>query len=124
MNDEKIVYWKDVKWKYRKDQIIGKAKQIPGKIKDGAKNTIKWCEEHPELAITIMTTGTFVVGKTFKVVDDVRKSNSEKRYYDRSLGQNIYLKKKLTKAQANYAREVHMNTGKSYYEIYKDMNLV
>lgn len=124
MENNNIVYWSDINNDLKKAKTKAKIRGAFNKVKDSAISGIKWCEQHPELAIAGTGLITMAVKQTNKLVDRHDKRVANRQYYDRSLQQNISLKRNLSKAEKTYARERHVNTGESYYEIYKSMNVL
>lgn len=123
-NNDNVVSFNELEKDLKKAKRKAALREGYQKAKTEIVKTVKWCEENPTTvaSITAVAMGSTKLLNT--IAKRIDKQKSERTYYDRSLQQNISLKRNLTKAEKTYARERHDNTGETYYEIYRSMNIL
>lgn len=115
-------------WKQKADQ---KAAEVKEDLRFKTKQAANWVYNNKENIESAIVVGTAVAGVTVKVVKTVNKLKNEKKaydnkrsYYDHSLQKRIKFKRVPAQWELEEARSRHSVDDESYYDIYKDLDLI
>lgn len=109
-----------------------KRKQFFRNLREGVKEKLDeagaFIYDHQDEIKSLAATAAVVVPVGMKIarkVGDARERRfQETHYYDASIGAHIKFRRKPSKRELNSVRDIHEQTGRKYYDIYKEFGLV